>query len=218
MLDHERLKRELMKSAVHVIATDGLDRTTTKAISIDSGRNEVYIYREYENKEDLMRAAFIREDKRLVYKLLCTFPVMRDTSVSWKERCYMLWEPIWRYLLDDDDRCFFYIRYYYSSNFKCYAEKEHVRCFKRIKRISAPVFKEGTDVSILLYQVFEAMLSGAYHVRDGRIKDSEVNCRRVFDQVYLLAAPHFCDEVLNGVDPRELVRKTRFPKSPLVKK
>lgn len=218
MLDHERLKRELMKSAIHVIATDGLDKTTTKAISIDSGRNEVYIYREFENKEDLMRASFIREEKRFVYKILCTLSVMRDTSAAWKERCFMLWEPLWRYLLDDEDRCFFVIRYYYSANFKTYAEKEHIKCFKRVSRIAAPVFKSDTDVSALLYQVFEAMLSAAYHVRDGRIEDTDANCRRAFEQVYLLAAPHFRDEVLNGADPRTLVRELRFPNSPLLKK
>lgn len=198
MVKHEEIKRRLIESAVHVVARDGLDKTTTKAISKDSGLNEVYIYREFENKEDLLRAALNLEDRRFVYKVFSSLPVMHDADLDWKERCYRLWKPVWEFVIGIPDDCLFYIRYYYSANFRQYAMEEHLACFRRIVRVAEPVFKRGVNILVLMHQLFETLLSYASRVMEGFLKDDEDSCRIAFNQIYYFVVPHIREDVVNG--------------------
>lgn len=55
-------KQAFIEGTVRVVARDGLDKTTTKAIATDAGLSEAYIYRCFESKEALLCAAFHMED------------------------------------------------------------------------------------------------------------------------------------------------------------
>lgn len=65
MKKHENIRQAFIQSAIRVVARAGLDKTTTKAIAADAGLNEAYIYRCFESKEDLLRAAFHMADVTL---------------------------------------------------------------------------------------------------------------------------------------------------------
>ena len=52
-MKQDDLRQALIDGTIHVIAQNGLDKATTKAISNATGINEVYIYRLFENKEKL---------------------------------------------------------------------------------------------------------------------------------------------------------------------
>lgn len=56
------MKQIFMESAVHVVARDGLEKTTTKAIAAQAGLNEAYIYKCFCGKDQLLSAAFHQED------------------------------------------------------------------------------------------------------------------------------------------------------------
>ena len=43
-LEQQKMKQIFMESAVHVVARDGLEKATTKAIAAQAGLNEAYIY------------------------------------------------------------------------------------------------------------------------------------------------------------------------------
>lgn len=62
MKRNENIRQAFIQSAIRVVARVGLDKTTTKAIAADAGLNEAYIYRCFEGKEDLLRAAFHMAD------------------------------------------------------------------------------------------------------------------------------------------------------------
>lgn len=51
-------KQAFIEGTVRVVARDGLDKTTTKAIATEAGLSEAYIYRCFESKEALLCAAF----------------------------------------------------------------------------------------------------------------------------------------------------------------
>lgn len=51
-------KQAFIESAIRVVAREGLDKATTKAIAADAGLNEAYIYRCFESKEAMLRDAF----------------------------------------------------------------------------------------------------------------------------------------------------------------
>lgn len=60
-------KQAFIEGTVRVVARDGLDKTTTKAIATEAGLSEAYIYRCFESKEALLCAAFHMEDVAFAY-------------------------------------------------------------------------------------------------------------------------------------------------------
>ena len=57
-MKHHNVRDTLIDRTISVIASEGLDKTTTKAIVTGTDINEVYIYRKFENKEELLTRAF----------------------------------------------------------------------------------------------------------------------------------------------------------------
>lgn len=190
-------RQALIESAIRVVARVGLDKTTTKAISIDSGLNEAYIYRAFENKEDLLRSALHLEDVRFVNLVLKTLPVMNDESLPWRERCFRLWQPAWDFILEFADDFVFYIRYYYSANFQKYELEEHNECFSKLISAMSSVFQPGTPVGIILHQVFETMLSYGARVINGELPNNADSSRLAFEQVYCCILPSIREELLH---------------------
>lgn len=103
----ENTKQVFIESAVRVVARDGLDKATTKAIAADAGLNEANIYRCFESKEDLLCAAFHMEDVNFAYFLKQNLHVMHVQNTTWKDRALQLWSVRWRFILERRDDCLF---------------------------------------------------------------------------------------------------------------
>lgn len=58
MKKERNARQAFIEGTVRVVARDGLDKTTTKAIATEAGLSEAYIYRCFESKEALLCAAF----------------------------------------------------------------------------------------------------------------------------------------------------------------
>ena len=71
---HEQRRAALIEGAVRAVAERGLENTSTNLISRISGLNEAYIYRYFENKEDLLAKAFAESDDRFLSVILDSFP------------------------------------------------------------------------------------------------------------------------------------------------
>lgn len=116
MKKERNAKQAFIESAVRVVARDGLDKATTKAIAAEADLSEAYIYRCFESKEALLCAAFHMEDVAFAYFLKQNLPVMHVQNTLWKDRAFQLWSASWRFILGKKDDCLFYLRYYYSAN------------------------------------------------------------------------------------------------------
>lgn len=114
-------KQAFIEGTVRVVARDGLDKTTTKAIATEAGLSEAYIYRCFESKEALLCAAFHMEDVAFAYFLKQNLVGMHIQNAPWKDRAFQLWSASWRFILGRKDDCLFYLRYYYSANCRTYA-------------------------------------------------------------------------------------------------
>ena len=66
----QETRQTLIAKTISVIANEGLDKTTTKAITQGTGINEAYIYRNFKSKEDLLSKTFDELDEELVNKSL----------------------------------------------------------------------------------------------------------------------------------------------------
>lgn len=108
-------KQAFIEGTVRVVARDGLDKTTTKAIATEAGLSEAYIYRCFESKEALLCAAFHMEDVAFAYFLKQNLVGIHIQNTPWKDRAFQLWSASWRFILGRRDDCLFYLRYYYSA-------------------------------------------------------------------------------------------------------
>ena len=146
-------KQAFIEGTVRVVARDGLDKTTTKAIATEAGLSEAYIYRCFESKEALLCAAFHMEDVAFAYFLKQNLVGMHIQNTPWKDRAFQLWSASWRFILGRRDDCLFYLRYYYSANCRTYAYEEHLQCFQELFAAVEQTFKPEANVNMLLHQV-----------------------------------------------------------------
>ena len=180
------VRKKLIESTITVIAEKGLDKTTTKAISIDSNLNEVYIYRNFESKEEMIKCAFEVLDRELLQVILDSTPILEE-DLPIQERCNRVVSSIWAFLLQDSKRCKSYIRYYYSPYFHDFSAKTHSELYAEAIEKFVPVFKEGVIVRLFLHYILDAMLATAIKVFDGSMpegdKTEEYLCEVIYSSI-----------------------------------
>ena len=196
-------KQAFIEGTIRVVARDGLDKTTTKAIATEAGLSEAYIYRCYDSKDFLLQATFHMEDVCLAEHVRKSLSVMRIRGLNWKERCFLLWKSCWEFILHKPDDCRFYLQYYYSASCRRHAYDEHLKYFHSLFNEIRPVFRPDTNVDMLLHQIFDTMLSFAARVLSGEIKDSEDTTKWTFEQVYSFVRPNAREDLVETARTKE---------------
>ena len=194
-MEQKEIRQAFIQSAIHVVARQGLVKATTKAIAAAAGLNEAYIYKCFKGKDELLAAALWKLDEGLVRHLSETFPIMRNTTLSWKERCFILWKSSWEFILEKTDECLFYLRYYYSSDFRLYARERHLQYYRALRSRTDHVFRPEADIDMIIHQIFETMLAFAAHVMAGEMENNDTTTERTVEQIYSFVAPHFRAEL-----------------------
>ena len=126
--DDTRLK--LIDGTIHVIARDGLDKATTKSIGEETSINQAYIYRHFEDKEDMFAKAFASLDDELLAVTMKHVEIMYMKEMEFELRCRFYFSAVWKCLLEDRDGCLTYMRYFYSPYFTRYSAEDHKKRFK----------------------------------------------------------------------------------------
>ena len=115
-LDEKRTA--LLQGVVQVVSDDGLENATTRSIACRAKINEAYIYRCFENKEDMLSETFSDLDQKWHSVIFSNMWRLHIFTLPRKERCWKMWLICWNFFLSDPEKCRFYIRYYYSQNFR----------------------------------------------------------------------------------------------------
>ena len=187
------MREKLIARTITVIAKEGFDKTTTKAITSGTGINEAYIYRHFDNKEDLLSKTFEKLDDELVAKVMQYVPVMYMNELEYELRCRIFFEEVWRFLLGNKEKCLSYVRYYYSPYFSKYSAASHKqRCVPLVERFQA-AFKEEADVWMILNHILNVMLDFAVKVHNGEMSDADNYSEHVFRVIYRSIEQYFKD-------------------------
>ena len=197
------MRQVFIDSAVRVVARDGIEKTTTKAVAAEAELNEAYIYKCFSGKDELLSAALHMEDVRFAELLQKTLPVMHMPGFSWKERAYILWKKSWDLILAVPADCIFYIRYYYSASCRAHAYEMHLACFQPLIEKASKSFKPGTNMDMLIHQIFSTMLFFASRVLSGELENNEETTRWAFEQIYSFVVPNVRAEVLEEKDEQK---------------
>lgn len=188
------MRNTLIARTILVIARDGLDKTTTKAITAGTGINEAYIYRHFSDKEDLLAQAFDRLDEEFVAKTVKDFSIMSLKELDFETRCRRYFFSVWEFLNKCKEECLAYIRYYYSPYFqKNSAEKHKARFLPLIEKFEG-AFKEEADVWMILNHILHVMLAFSVMVHNEQMPMDDDYSEHVFRVIYVSVKQYFKTE------------------------
>jgi AcrR family transcriptional regulator len=193
-------RETLIARTVRVIATEGLDKTTTKAIVTGTGINEVYIYRLFVDKEDLLSKAFAHVDEEL---LSCLLKGIKNTGIltnELKNDCKDFFLRVWRFLLENTDVCRTFTRYYYSPYFARYSMDEHKARYAPVISAAKNVFRSDADVWMLICHALNVMLDFAIKVIDGSFADNRETADHIFNLLYNSVKSYFSEQISFGTE------------------
>lgn len=190
-MKHYDVQSRLIDRTIIVIAENGLDKTTTKAIVKGTDINEAYIYRYFSDKEDLLSHVFDTLDEELVAKVMQHLPVMYMRELEYELRCRVFFEAVWKFLLGNKEKCLAFVRYYYSPYFTKYSAESHKRRYVPVVEKFKEAFKDEADVWMILNHILNVMLDFAVKVHNGQMPNEENYSEHVFRVIYASVKQYF---------------------------
>lgn len=191
-----RKRAGLMQAAIQAIAEDGLENTSVKDICRVSDINVAYVYRYFDNKEDLIAKTFAREDQAFLNGILNDFMVLRFGSIDYEMRCRLVFTKCWEYLMARPQELIFYVRYYYSYSFQRYSYADHVKRYAGLVEKMKPAFPESTNVPVLLHHILDTILAQAEKQVLNPQETNEECGERCFSYVYSVVKSCIKQEIL----------------------
>ena len=193
-MKHHDVEERLIARTISVIAQEGLERTTTKAIVKGTDINEAYIYRFFEDKDDLLRKTFVALDKELVLVSMSSLSTLTESERSVQEKARTLFRIIWRFMLDKSERCLAYVRLFYSPYFKKYLIEEHTKRYQPLVDVVQTQFLSESNVWMILNHILNVMLDFAVKVFNGEVPDDNDTEEHVFRLVFRSVEQYFKKE------------------------
>lgn len=187
----KNVRETLMDRTITVIADEGLDKTTTKAIVAGTGINEVYIYRNFFDKEDLLSKAFAKLDGELFTAAMENFSVMKRKDLDFEVRCRLYFDAMWKFLLGNREKCLTFVRYYYSSYFPKNSAEDHKKRYQPFLEEFRSAFKDEADVWMILNHILNVMLDFAVKVHNNHMPEDDDYAEHVFRVIYASIRQYF---------------------------
>ena len=186
----EEMRIKLIESAIHTISNVGVDRATTKLLAGNAGLNEVYIYRIFGGKDGLFKESFTYIDKQFAKYLLKCFKDITKTQDAKRDYFRKIFSQIWKFALNDQEKCSFFIRYYYSRYYTKQCGQERKEIYQDVMLSMKKVFKEESNVWWLFNHMFDVIFSSAVKVLREEIPDNRQTEENIFVLLYAALQPH----------------------------
>lgn len=195
-MKNEKIYREVFtNNTLRLVAEGGFEKATTRAIAGERREinniklNEAHIYRVFGTKENLFAETFAMLDNELISNIKDSLAVF-DMREDFRSQCERIFMRLWRFLLQNEDKCRYYTRYYYSIYFKEDIYKTHIKKYEILIERIASAFVDGADVWSLLHHIITVMLDFAIRVYNGALEDTEENAAHIFNVAFSSIAPY----------------------------
>ena len=192
------VRQALMKSAIRVVATQGIQNATTKALSIDSELSEVYIYRYFESKDDLFKQTFDSLDRELMSLMKRSLSRVNCKDTSVKEVFRSVFHDFWSFTLGDQNKCSFFIQYYYSSYYSTHSDEERKMIYQPLLELISPAFVDEGDVWIELNHMYDIVFPKLLRIIRGTMPNNDKTEESVYREVELIGAKNMRWNVNDG--------------------
>lgn len=183
-MEQEYMRQKFIDSTIRIVAADGIHKATTKAIATHSGINEAYIYRVFNDKEDLFAQTFAAIDNELIACILKYIPIMDIKGIDIEERCRIFFRSCWKSILSDREKCSFFIKYYYSQYYNSYSGVDRRKAYREVVERFTPAFKKGTDVWRVFNRILDIVYSTIIKILRAEISDNDETAEEVHSFVY----------------------------------
>ena len=193
-MKRDELRQKLIDGTIYVIAEEGLDKTTTKQVSLKTNINEAYIYRCFDGKEDMFAKTFDSLDEELIDTIMKNIDVMYISRLDFEMRCRVFFFKVWEFLLGNHDKCIAYIRYYYSSYFKKYSVDKHKKRFLPLIEKISDTFIGEADVWMIINHILNIMFDFAIKVHNDEMPSEDDYAEHVFRVIYQSIRQYFKHE------------------------
>ena len=190
-MKQDEMRRKLIDGTILVIARDGLDKASTKQIGVATQANEAYIYRCFEDKEDMFAQAFESLDQELFDETMRHIHIMYERDVKFELRCRAYFDLLWAFLLRNRDKCLAFIRYYYSPYFQKYSAQRHKQRFAPLVEKFKAAYQEDADVWMILNHILNVMLDFAIKVHNDQMPNDDDHSEHVFRVIYRSIEQYF---------------------------
>jgi len=182
------VRQALIASTIRIVAAQGIQNATTKALSNDSGLSEVYIYRYFKDKDDLFRQTFNSLDKELAYLMIKALKKVKSNNIDEMVKIGFrsVYHDFWRFTLGDRDKCSFFIQYYYSTYYLSHSETERKSIYQPLLDEIAPAFAEDTDAWIELNHMYDIVFPKLLRVIRGTMPDNDEIEESVYREIVLV--------------------------------
>ena len=175
----------LIRAAVHAVARDGLERTTTRSIGKVAGINDAYIYRYFKDKEDLLCRAYVLLNERMIGLLMDRIGELGKQSIeNGRDRFAYVVRGLWDVLIQDTDACLFCDYYYHSASYKKYAAEAHRALTLRMLDKLSEGYTIGAQAEYSLYYLMESIFCFAARAADDRYPAGEDAFGQMIDRLY----------------------------------
>jgi len=185
------MRETMFARTIKIIANEGLDKTTTKQIVSGTGINEVYIYRQFKGKEDLLAKTFDKLDEELVSKIMQHIEIMYVTTMEFETRCRVFFMAIWNFLLGNKEKCLAFVRYYYSPYFLKYSIKSHKERYEKVIEKFKDAFIDEADVWMILSHILNVMLDFAVKAHTVQMPKEDSYTEHVYRVIYASIKQYF---------------------------
>ena len=199
-MKHQNVRNRLIENTIRIIAENGFDKTTTKAIVSGTDINEAYIYRDFSDKEDLFVKVFDQLDEELIAKLMQHLPVMYMSELEFEVRCRVFFTAVWKFLLGNKEKCLAFVRYYYSPYFNKYSADRHKQRYRPLVEKFSEAFIDEADVWMILNHILNVMLDFAVKVHNDHMSKEDSYSEHVFRVIYRSVEQYFKKEEVNDND------------------
>ena len=190
-MKREEFRQKLIEGTIQVIAREGLDKASTKLIGQATSTNEAYIYRCFNDKEDMFAKAFYTLDEELLSKTMKHEEVMYQVNMAFELRCRSYFFAIWDFLLCNRDRCLAYMQYFYSPYFIKYSAEDHKKRLAPLVTKVRAAFKDEADVWMILNLMLNVAFDFAVKVHNNQMPDSDDYSEHVFRVIYAAVKQYF---------------------------
>lgn len=190
-MKRDETRSKLIDGAIRVISEEGLDKASTKQIGKITSTNEVYIYRCFKDKDDMLVKTFDCLDEELLYTTMKYIDVMYMKSLEYEMRCRFYFSAIWEFLLGNRDKCLTYVRYYYSTYFPKFSAEDHEKRFVPLVAKFKVAFKDDADVWMILNHILNVMFDFAIKVHNDQMSNEDNYAEHVFRVIYRSVEQYF---------------------------
>ena len=190
-MKQDEIRRGLIDGTIHVIAREGLDGASTKQIGLETSINEAYIYRCFEDKEDMFSKTFDALDEELFSKAMKHVEIMYVDSIEYETRCRFYFSTVWEFMLGNRDKCLTYVRYFYSPYFTKFSAEGHKKRFAPLVAKFKDAFRDEADAWMILNHILNVMLDFAVKVHNGQMSEEDNYAEHVFRVIYHSVEQYF---------------------------